>query len=113
MLNGYFSGAVRPLWFSFALSSIALATAHTEPGKITINSATYGDERYTCSPDLSFCNGIAFCSFEVGDGLCALDANADPDGARNLIVDFFCGTPIAPKAVAAAKGTKIAIDCQF
>lgn len=97
--------------FSLMFCLIAVAAAHSEPGKIEITKATYGDERYTCSPDLAFCNGLALCGFIVGDTLCVLDDNAGP--ARNLEVEYFCGAPLPPKAKAAAKGTRMEIDCQY
>jgi len=85
--------------------------ANSEPYKIQVQSAVYGDGfGHSCSPDISSCNGLAECDFLVGDNLCAL--GPDADSVRNLEVHFACGAPLPDKAVAAAKGTRIRLDCQ-
>jgi hypothetical protein len=85
--------------------------AYPEPGKIEVTSAEYSDGQYKCEPDLSICNGKSECGFVVDDGLCELDDDAGP--ARNLTVEYFCGAPFAPKAVAAARGTRIEMKCPY
>ncbi|APO55347.1 hypothetical protein BD122_33716 [Bradyrhizobium diazoefficiens] len=86
--------------------------ANSEPNKIEVLSAEYGDgQGHSCNAknDVSFCNGRAECDFIVGD-VCDPGPNAAP--ARNLEVHFACGVPLPDKAVAAAKGTRITLDCR-
>jgi hypothetical protein len=97
------------------LSSVTVlsitASAHSDPHTIEVLSAEYGDgQGHTCEPNISICNGQAECEFLVDDNLCSLVEEAG--SARNLEVTFSCGVPLQDKAVAAAKGTKIKLDCQ-
>lgn len=93
-----------------ALLGSSSTTVVAEPYKITIISAEYSDGAgATCSPDLAICNGRALCEFTVSDDLCSLGDSAGP--ARNLEVHYACGVPLPDKAAAAAKGTKITLDC--
>jgi hypothetical protein len=104
------------MWYKLILLSSIMVLggsigANCEPYTIEVLSAVYGDDfGHTCNPDISICNGRALCEFQVGDNLCAL--SPDADSARNLEVHFSCGVPLPDKAVAAAKGTKITLDCQ-
>lgn len=97
------------------LSSVMMLSeitdANSDPYTIEVLTAAYGDgQGHTCSPNISICNGRAECDFLVDDNLCSLGADAGP--ARNLEVTFSCGVPLPDKAVAAAKGTRITLDCQ-
>jgi hypothetical protein len=87
--------------------------ANCEPNKIEVLSAAYGDDQgHSCNAKddvASVCNGRAECDFIVGQ-VCDPGPNAGP--ARNLEVHFACGVPLPDKAVAAAKGTRIKLDCQ-
>ena len=104
------------MWYKLMLLSSIMVLegvieANGEPYTIEVLSAVYGDgQGHSCSPDISSCNGLAECDFIVGDNLCALGPGAGP--ARNLEVHFSCGPPLQDKAVAAAKGTRIRLDCQ-
>lgn len=85
--------------------------ARCEPYLIEVLTTAYGDgQGHTCTPDISICNGLAKCSFLVEDSLCSL--GSDAGSARNLEVIFSCGVPLQDKGVAAAKGTRITLDCQ-
>lgn len=96
---------------SAALSMGQIAHANSDPYSIEVLSSAYGDgEGHTCSPDLSICNGRTECDFLVDDSLCTL--SEDSGSARNLEVTFSCGVPLPDKAVAAARGTRITLDCQ-
>jgi hypothetical protein len=104
------------MWYKLILLSSIMVLegvieANSEPYTIEVLSAVYGDGLgHSCSPDISFCNGRAECDFLVGDNLCAL--GPDAASGRNLEVHFSCGAPLPDKAVAAAKGTRITLDCQ-
>jgi hypothetical protein len=104
------------MWYKLILLSSIMALkvvtdANSEPNKIEVLTAVYGDNQgHSCSAKeavASACNTRAQCGFIVGD-LC------DPGAAiaRNLEVTFSCGVPLQDKAKAAAKGTRITLDCQ-
>jgi hypothetical protein len=101
----------KPILLSSIIMLGGVIEANSEPYTIEVLSAVYGDgEGHSCSPDMSICNGRAECDFLVDDNLCAL--SADARAGRNLEVQFSCGVPLPDKAVAAAKGTRIVLDCQ-
>ena len=93
---GYKSCFFVALWTSF---SIGVAWAGDD---ITIKSAIYGDiqEKKTCSPVLTQCNGLSLCQFDVSDGLCNVPAGTG--SVRNLEVFWTCGVG-QDRARAAAK----------
>lgn len=104
------------MWYKLILLSSIMVlegviAANSEPNKIEVLSAVYGEPGHSCSAKefvAKACDTRAECSFIVGDGLC------DPGQAvaRNLEVTFSCGVPLPDKAKAAAKGTRITLDCQ-
>lgn len=100
--------------FNCILVTTVMATIYSpvygEPYKITVLFSEYSDGAgASCNPDLSICNGRTACAFEVSDSLCSLGPEAGP--ARNLEVHYACGVPLPDKATAAARGTRISIDC--
>jgi hypothetical protein len=111
---------VRKYLVSTLLSGVGIFTLYTagvhdlfskylpKDPAIRIIEATYGDKtsHKTCTPNLSICSGQAECSFQVDDGLCAVDAPV-----KNLEVVWDCGDGTDKHARAAAKGTRISLEC--
>ncbi|WP_143273158.1 hypothetical protein [Bradyrhizobium canariense] len=104
------------MWYKLILLSsimalVGVVQANSEPNKIEVLSAEYGDGHgHSCDAkgDVgSICNGRTECGFIVGD-ICDPGPNVSP---RNLEVHFACGVPLPDKAVAAAKGTRITLNC--
>jgi ATP-dependent DNA ligase len=90
-----------------------LATTQAKAKKdtgIRIIEATYGDRtsHKTCTPNLSICKGSAKCEFLVDDGLCAVDAPV-----KNLEVIWDCGEGTDKHARAAAKDSRITLECEM
>jgi hypothetical protein len=101
-------GAAALMACSHDSNQLASNGKTVEEKGIRVISATYGDKQSgkTCKPDLSLCKGLASCEFEVGDGLCQVEAPV-----KNLEVEWDCGPHTEQKARAAAKGTRISISC--